>query len=224
MHEPGRRDAVVRMVNSLKEKGLRVDAIGMQGHMGLDYPSIGEYETSLLAFASTGAKVMITEWDMSALPTVNRGANIADKVAFEKALNPYPEALPDSVSNLWNARMKSFMELFIKHSDVITRVTGWGVSDGDSWKNDWPVPGRREYPLLFDRNYQPKPFLKEILEPKKAVFDAFTYTVAPKDTDKATDQLTTPGTLNPVLPGCYPDPSICRVGNDYYMVNSSFAF
>ena len=43
---------------------------------GLDYPSIGEYETSLLAFASTGAKVMITEWDMSALPTVNRGANI----------------------------------------------------------------------------------------------------------------------------------------------------
>lgn len=79
--------------------------------MGLDYPSIGEYETSLLAFASTGAKVMITEWDMSALPTVNRGANIADKVAFEKALNPYPEALPDSVSNLWNARMKSFMEL-----------------------------------------------------------------------------------------------------------------
>lgn len=224
MHEPGRRDAVVRMVNSLKEKGLRVDAIGMQGHMGLDYPSIGEYETSLLAFASTGAKVMITEWDMSALPTVNRGANIADKVAFEKALNPYPEALPDSVSNLWNARMKSFMELFIKHADVITRVTAWGVSDSDSWKNDWPVPGRREYPLLFDRNYRPKPFLKEILEPKKAVFDEFTYTVAPRDTDKATDQVTTPGTLNPVLPGCYPDPSICRVGNDYYMVNSSFAF
>ena len=94
--------------------------------MGLDYPSIGEYETSLLAFSSTGAKVMITEWDMSALPTVNRGANIADKVAFEKALNPYPEALPDSVSNLWNARMKSFMELFIKHSDVITRVAAWG--------------------------------------------------------------------------------------------------
>ena len=54
---------------------------------------------------------------MSALPTINRGANIADKVAFEKALNPYPEALPDSVSNLWNARMKSFMELFIKHSE-----------------------------------------------------------------------------------------------------------
>ena len=54
------------------------------------------------------------------------------------------------------------------------------------------------------------------------MFDEFTYTVAPKDIDKATDQLTTPGTLNPVLPGCYPDPSICRVGNDYYMVKNSW--
>lgn len=95
---------------------------------------------------------------MSALPTVNRGANIADKVAFEKALNPYPEVLPDSVSNLWNARMKSFMELFIKHSDVITRVTAWGVSDGDSWKNDWPVPEDGNIPYSSTVTISPSPF------------------------------------------------------------------
>ena len=235
MHDPGRRDGVVRMVRSLKEKGLRVDAIGMQGHMGLDYPSIDDYETSILAFAATGAKIMITEWDMSALPTLNRGANIADKVAFEKALNPYPESLPDSISRLWNARMKSFMELFIKHSDVITRVTAWGVSDGDSWKNDWPVAGRRDYPLLFDRSYQPKPFLKEILEPRVAKFYEFSYSVdnsqltidnSMQRDGAANCQLSTVNCQlqNPVLPGCYPDPSICRVGNDYYVVNSSFAF
>lgn len=29
---------------------------------------------------------------------------------------------------------------------------------------------------------------------------------------------------NPILPGFYPDPSICRVGEDYYLVNSSFEF
>jgi alpha-N-arabinofuranosidase len=29
---------------------------------------------------------------------------------------------------------------------------------------------------------------------------------------------------NPVIPGFYPDPSICRVGDDYYLVNSSFEF
>jgi xylan 1,4-beta-xylosidase len=29
---------------------------------------------------------------------------------------------------------------------------------------------------------------------------------------------------NPILPGFYPDPSICRVGSDYYLVNSTFAY
>ena len=52
----------------------------------------------------------------------------------------------------------------MKHSDVMERVTVWGVSDGDSWKNDFPVKGRKEYPLLFDRNYEMKPFLKELME------------------------------------------------------------
>ena len=57
--------------------------------------------------------------------------------------------------------MKAFMDLFLKHSDVITRVTAWGVSDDDSWKNNWPMRGRMDYPLLFDRNLEMKPFLKE---------------------------------------------------------------
>lgn len=166
MNVEGRRNTVVKMVKDMKEKGLRVDAIGMQGHMGMDYPDIKEFEESILAFASTGAKVMITEWDMSALPTAKQGANISDTVAYRKILNPYPEALPDSVSEQWNARMEAFFNLFIKHSDVITRVTAWGVTDGDSWKNDFPVRGRRDYPLLFDRNYQPKSFVTELIEKK----------------------------------------------------------
>lgn len=162
MHAPGRRDGVVRLVNALKEQGIRIDAIGMQGHMGMDYPDVNDFEKSLLAFAGTGAKVMITEWEMSALPTVKESANISDTAAYNKAMNPYPETLPDSVSQIWNDRMKAFFNLFLKHSDVVTRVTVWGVSDGDSWKNDFPVRGRHEYPLLFDRNYQPKPFINEI--------------------------------------------------------------
>ena len=167
MNVPGRRDAVVKLVNSLKAKGLRIDAVGMQGHMGMDYPTIEDFEASMLAFAGTGVKVMITEWDMSALPTVKRSANISDTVTFRKAMNPYPEALPDSVSAVWNARMKAFFNLFLKHADIVERVTAWGVSDGDSWKNNFPVRGRKEYPLLFDRNYEMKPFLKELIDENK---------------------------------------------------------
>lgn len=167
MNVPGRRDAYVRIIKELQERGLRIDAIGMQGHMGMDYPDFNQFEESLLAFAGTGIKVMITEWDMSALPTVKQTANISDTIAFQKAMNPYPDELPDSVAKKWNGRMKDFFGLFLKHADKITRVTAWGVSDGDSWKNDFPVKGRKEYPLLFDRNHEPKDFIKELLNTKE---------------------------------------------------------
>ncbi len=162
-----KRNAVVRLIKALKTKNIRIDAVGMQGHMGMDYPDIREFEKSMLAFASTGVKVMITEWDMSALPTVSRGANIADTVAAKKRLNPYPVSLPDSISRKWNKRMGDFMNLFIKHADIVTRVTAWGVTDADSWKNNFPVRGRHEYPLLFDRQYRPKPFIVELLHSNK---------------------------------------------------------
>ncbi len=164
MHVVEKQHTVVKLVNNMKSKGIRIDAVGMQGHMGMDYPGIKEFEDAILNYASTGAKVMVTEWDMSALPTVSHTANISEMVTFKKEMNPYPQSLPDSVSKQWNARMAEFWNLFIKHSDVISRVTAWGVTDGDSWKNNFPVRGRRDYPLLFDRDYQPKPFIKTILK------------------------------------------------------------
>lgn len=163
MDNKGRREAYVRIAQDLKARGLRIDGIGMQSHVGMDYPDMGEYEASLLAFAGTGCNVMITEWDMSALPSINFGANISDTVAFRASMNPYTEGLPEDVDALWNSRMKALMDLYIRHSDKISRVTAWGVSDGDSWKNDWPMDGRTDYPLLFDRNHHPKPFLNEYI-------------------------------------------------------------
>ena len=58
---------------------------------------------------------------------------------------------------------EEFFGLFLKHSNIITRVTAWGVTDGDSWKNNFPVPGRVDYPLLFDRDCRPKPFVEELI-------------------------------------------------------------
>lgn len=163
MNVAGRRDAVVKMVNDLKSRGLRIDAIGMQGHMGLDYPTYEEFETSLKAFAGTGCRVNISEWDMSALPTLTRSANVSDTVAFRRSLNPYPDSLPAEVSAQWNERMAGMLAVLLRNADSIDRVIAWGVSDGDSWKNGWPVPGRKDYPLLIDRNYELKPFLQDAI-------------------------------------------------------------
>lgn len=161
----GRRDAVVRLVKSLQERGLRIDAVGMQGHMGMDYPTVESFEQSMLAFAATGVRVMVTEWDMSALPTLTRSADVSSHEAFRAAADPYPDGLPDSVAARWNSRMRAFFDLFARHADIVTRVTAWGVADGDSWKNGFPIPGRRDYPLLFDREHRPKPFVDELIHP-----------------------------------------------------------
>ncbi len=162
MANPNRREGTLRVIRQLKDRGLRIDGVGMQGHNGMDYPDYAEFTKSLEAFAAETGKVMITEWDMSALPTIHQSANVGDSFEYSEAYNPYPDELPDSVSQAWNARAKEFFQILLDHADVVDRINVWGVQDGDSWKNDYPMEGRKEYPLLFDRQYQMKPFLKEI--------------------------------------------------------------
>ncbi len=165
MYLEGKRQGVVRMVKSLQQQGVKIDGIGMQGHIGMDYPALEEEENSIVAFAGLGVKVMITELDLSALPAPrgNRGANISDVAAYQEKINPYKNGLPADVEAAWENRYLDFFKLFLKHRDTITRVTLWGVSDKGSWKNDFPVRGRTDYPLLFDRNYNAKPIVQKLI-------------------------------------------------------------
>ena len=54
--------------------------------------------------------------------------------------------------------------IYRRHAAQIERVTLWGVTDGTSWLNDWPIPGRTNYPLLFDRAGKAKKVVKEIVK------------------------------------------------------------
>ena len=171
MAHKGRRDAVVKMVKNLKSQGVKIDGVGMQGHVDMEFPQIAEFEKSLVAFAETGVKVMITEMDITILPKPDKnvGAEISANFEYQQSLNPYPTGLPDSVATALHDRYNEFFKLFLKHSDKIERVTMWGVYDGQSWRNNWPVRGRTDYPLLFDNNFQPKPIVKTIIEEAKAI-------------------------------------------------------
>ena len=169
MNKPDKREGVVKMVRGLQADGIRIDGIGMQGHYHLadDEPTIEEIEESILAFASTGVQVMFTELDITVLPSAFAhagGANVSDRAAYQERLNPYKEGMPDSVMLRYNKRYIDLFKLFVKHQDVIDRVTFWGVTDHQSWKNNWPVSGRTDYPLLFDRNYKAKPVVEDILK------------------------------------------------------------
>jgi endo-1,4-beta-xylanase len=163
---PGKRETVVRLIKTLRERGIRIDGIGLQGHVGMTRPSIEEYQQTIDDYMNVGVKVLITELDMSPLPEPRRmgGANVADREAYRKEIDPYTDGLPEEVAQAWNERMMDLFDLFLKNSDNILRVTMWGVSDGDSWKNNFPVRGRTDYPLLFDRNHQPKVVVKQLLD------------------------------------------------------------
>ena len=166
MSVPAKREAVCRLVRQLKEKGLRVDAIGMQSHNGLTWPSNEDYEASINAYAALGCKVMITELDMNVLPNPESfsGAEVSLSFDYSEKMDPYKDGLPADVEQRINERWIEFFDLYKRHSHQISRVTLWGVSDAQSWMNDWPITGRTAYPLLFDRNYQPKPVVSDIMK------------------------------------------------------------
>lgn len=163
---PTKRDGIAAMVKKLKDQGIRIDAVGMQCHVGLDYPSMEDYEKAIQTYAALGVKVMVTEMDISVLPMPvrNLGADIATNVAYQESLNPYTKGLPDSVSTALANRYAEFFKLFLKYDDAFTRVTVWGVNDANSWKNGFPVRGRTDYPLLFDRNNQPKAVVPVLID------------------------------------------------------------
>ena len=169
MTSPRKRETVLKLIKTLKDAGLRIDAVGMQCHLHLEYPAVEAIEKSIIVYSETGVKVNITELDCSALPSPRYGgADVQRTEEYQAKLNPYTKGLPEEVSKKWNNRMKLVFDTLLKHSDKIDRVTVWGITDQTTWLNSFPIRGRTDYPLLFDRNMQPKPFLKAYLQKTEA--------------------------------------------------------
>lgn len=166
MSVPTKRDKVCEIIKNLKAKGVRIDAVGMQSHNGLTWPTNEDYEAAIDAYAACGVKVMITELDMNVLPNPDSfsGAEVGQSFEYDESLNPYKDGLPSDVEKRINDRWVEFFELFKRHKDQISRVTLWGVNDAQSWMNDWPIAGRTAYPLLFDRQYRPKAAVERIIK------------------------------------------------------------
>jgi endo-1,4-beta-xylanase len=161
-------EGIIRLVKNLQSKGVHLDGIGIQGHMFLDYPSIEEIESSILALSELGVKLMVTELDVSVLPFYPVDATAVDISSFDaewqKKNNPYPDSLPDSVQKDLANRYAELFSLFFKHRDKFSRVTFWAVHDGQSWRSYLPIRGRADYPMLFDRHCNPKPAFYAIIK------------------------------------------------------------
>jgi endo-1,4-beta-xylanase len=161
-----KRDGAVHLIHMLLDAGVPLHAIGMQEHNKMGWPTAAQIDTAFRAFSAAGVRVNVTELDVDVLPPVirNPGADVSDRrPGAPPGSNPYASALPDSLQLALANRYQELFAVYWAHRDVIDRVTFWGVSDRDSWLNNWPVTGRTAYPLLFDRDGKPKPAFGAVL-------------------------------------------------------------
>jgi endo-1,4-beta-xylanase len=169
IEQPKKRAGVIALVKKLKASGTRIDGIGIQAHWSIKNIPLEDIENSIREYSALGLKVSFTELDITCLPNPwdLKGADVNQNYESSPFMNPYPDGLPDSVQVKLATCYEDLFKLFIKYKDKIERVTFWGVNDGQSWLNNWPIKGRTNYPLLFDRNYKPKPAFEKVVALKE---------------------------------------------------------
>lgn len=149
-----KREKIFQLLKKLKEKNVPIDGVGLQGHWSIYEPTAAEIEKSITQFASLGLAVQITELDVSVHP----------KEHERRAHRPTDNGtLTAEMVTRQTAQYKMLFDTFRKHKGTITGVTFWNVSDKSTWLDNFPVPNRKDYPLLFDQNLQPKQAFHEVV-------------------------------------------------------------
>ncbi len=152
---PSKREKIIRMIRGLQSKGVPVHGIGLQGHWAVNEPSREQLDKTLDDFSKLGLKMQITELDISVYPKEHE--------ARERKASDYDTAFSADKEAKQIEVYKMCFELFRKYKSSISSVTFWNISDRSSWLDNFPVRGRKDYPLLFDRNLKPKKAFWEVV-------------------------------------------------------------
>ena len=151
---PEKRERIYKLLKSLKDKGVPIDGVGLQAHWSLKSPTEADLRTAIERYTALGLKIQFTELDISIYPWEKdrRAKRPGESDQFTADLETRQAAKYAMVFNVFRA-----------YKDVITNVTFWNVSDRHSWLDEYPVMGRKNYPLLFDANLQPKKAYWEVI-------------------------------------------------------------
>ena len=139
--DPAKRDRIFNMVKKMKDAGVPIDGIGMQGHYNIYGPSIEDIDAAITKYATLVDHIHFTELD------VRINEEMGGQLRFSRG-----EAKPVAsyIDALLEAQYANLFKVFRKHKNVIKNVTFWNLSDQDSWL------GVNNYPLPFDKNFKPK--------------------------------------------------------------------
>lgn len=150
----GKRDRIYQMVKGLLEKKVPIHGIGLQGHWSIYHPSENELRATLEKFSSLGVTLQITELDVSVYKSE---PDRRDKRADES------DTFTPEMEQLQREQYQMIFKVLREYKDKISGVTFWNVSDRSTWLDNFPVRGRKNYPLLFDQNYQPKKVYQDVV-------------------------------------------------------------
>src|SRR6478735_1223614 len=151
---PVKRDKMYKLVKGLKDAGVPIHGIGLQGHWAINEPSEEELNNTFKKFADLGLKIQVTELDIS---VYNKEHDARERRTADTSTAFTPEKEAAQIE-----MYKRCFNVFKKYKKVLTSVTFWNISDRSSWLDNFPVRGRKDYPLLFDKNLQPKKAFFEV--------------------------------------------------------------
>lgn len=155
---PVKRDRAVAMLKELKDANVPIDGVGMQAHWDIGSFNPQELQNSIDAFAALGLEVHITELDMSVYSLYHGPDN--EKRNQSMAQKTYTPEL----ASLQAEKYAEAFAVLRRNAGKVTGVTFWGASDRFTWLNHFPRPGRKDYPLLFDDDNQPKKAFYRVIE------------------------------------------------------------
>jgi endo-1,4-beta-xylanase len=153
---PVKREKIYKLLKSLKDVGVPIHGVGLQGHWAVNEPSRGQLDSTIARFADLGLKVQITELDVS----VYRKEHDARERKAEDANTAFTPEREQQQLEVY----KMAFELFRKYRKTISGVTFWNVSERYSWLDNFPVQNRKDYPLLFDQKLQRKKAYWEVVK------------------------------------------------------------
>lgn len=152
---PEKRDRIYKLLKMLVDRDVPIDGVGIQGHWSIFGPTEEELREALDMYTSLGLEVQITELDVSIYPW--------EKEQRERREGESDEFTPELEQRQIEA-YDMFFRVFRDYQDELTSVTFWNVADNYTWLDHYPVEGRKNYPLLFDENYERKKAYEKVVE------------------------------------------------------------
>ena len=163
-HIAVKRDFIYNMIKGLLDSGVVVHGIGIQAHLNIEpsmdmthqgyFQTVANIEAAIVKYASLGLEVQITEMDMSLyIPGITYTSDMFYTTA----------TFTDALQTKQAERYRAFVDMFRAHKDVISGVTFWGIADDNTWLSEF-TSGRKDFPLLFDVNHNPKKAFSAVVD------------------------------------------------------------